>query len=192
MRKKALKEQLTGYLFVGPMLVGLTILTVIPIVASLYLSLTEWSLVQGLSGIHFTGLSNFIRLFKDPIFIHSLGNNLIFMLVVPISLAAALLLAVVINKYVYAKSVFKVVYFMPYISSVVAVAVVCQVLFHPEYGPVNAFLKSLGMANPPKWLGDPDYALMMVMAISIWAAVDDLSIIEAGNRRVQFSYRVDS
>jgi multiple sugar transport system permease protein len=171
MKKRILMENLTGYMFIGPLLIGLTVLTVIPIIASLLLSLTNWSLVQGIKSIHFNGINNFVRLFYDPVFIKSLMNNMIFMLVVPVTMAIAIVLAVMINKHVYFKDLFKVVYFMPYISSIVAVAVVCQVLFHPEYGPVNEFLKSIGVANPPKWLADPSYSLVTVMGIMVWVGL---------------------
>jgi multiple sugar transport system permease protein len=64
-----------------------------------------------------------------------------------------------------------VVYFMPYISSVVAVAVVFQVLFHPSYGPINQFLVSMGIEQPPKWLSDVNYALPSVMLILVWIQI---------------------
>lgn len=60
---------------------------------------------------------------------------------------------------------------MPYISSVVAVAIVWQVLFHPSAGPVNQFLMSLGFDNPPKWIADPAFALPSVMMISVWISI---------------------
>ncbi|MDF2815760.1 MAG: sugar transporter permease, partial [Paenibacillus sp.] len=85
--------------------------------------------------------------------------------------AISMFLAIVIDKFVYFKSFFKVAYFMPYISSVVAVAVVWQVLFHPSFGPINQFLMALGIENPPKWIADPSFALASVMTISIWVSI---------------------
>ncbi|MNI24015.1 Lactose transport system permease protein LacF [compost metagenome] len=164
-------ETLTGYVFIGPMVIGLSVLTLFPIIASIILSFTDWNFVAGLSKTKFVGFDNFTHLFSDGIFIKSLVNNIIFMLVVPITLIISLVLAVIINKKVYFKDFFKVVYFMPYISSVVAVAIVFQVLFHPTYGPVNQTLMSLGIANPPQWLADPTFALYSVMAIMIWIGV---------------------
>ncbi|GAB2676738.1 carbohydrate ABC transporter permease [Paenibacillus thermoaerophilus] len=169
--KLRLKEELAGWLFVGPMLIGVTVLTLIPIVATFFLSFTDWNFVAGLDGLKMAGFDNFTKLFRDEVFLKSLRNNAIFLLTVPVYMALALLLAVLINKRVYFKSFFKVVYFMPYISSVVAVAIVWQVLFHPSSGPVNQFLRSIGFNQPPMWIADPNWALVSVMMISVWISI---------------------
>ena len=166
--RMSLRETLTGYLFVAPMLIGVSVLTIVPILMSFMLSFTEWNFLLGFKQIRFVGMDNFKRLLADETFWHSFQNNLIFIFVVPVTLAVSLALAVIINRYVYFKDFFKIVYFMPYISSVVAVAIVWQVLFHPSYGPVNSFLMSIGMENPPKWIADVHYALPSVMMIMVW------------------------
>jgi len=165
------REDLAGYTFVGPMVLGLFVFTLFPILASFFLSFTNWNFVAGFSKTKFVGFDNFARLLHDDIFIKSIGNNLILIIVVPITLILSLLLAVVIDKKIYFKSVFKVVYFIPYISSIVAVAIVFQVLFHPSYGPINQTLQALGMANPPKWIADPDVALYCVMGLMVWVSI---------------------
>jgi multiple sugar transport system permease protein len=165
------KENLAGYVFVAPMLIGLTVLTIIPTILSLILSFTDWSFIAGIDKIKFNGFHNYVQLFHDQVFLTSFKNNLVLLLVVPIQMICALILAVIIDKYVYFKSFFKVVFFMPYISSIVAVAIVFQLLFHPSYGPVNQALKSLGVANPPKWLADIHYALPSVMIIMTWVGI---------------------
>jgi multiple sugar transport system permease protein len=166
--KTKLQENLTGYVFVAPMFIGVTILTLFPIIASLFLSVTDWNFIAGFKNIHFVGLDNFVKLFHDDKFLKSLTNNVVLILVVPIGMAISLFLAVTINKQVYFKGLFKVIYFMPYISSVVAVAIVFQVLFHPTYGPINQTLISLGIDNPPKWIADVKWALPSVMLIMVW------------------------
>ncbi|MGO4542124.1 carbohydrate ABC transporter permease [Paenibacillus sp. 2TAB19] len=162
------RESIAGYLFVAPLMLGLIVLSLLPVLGSLLLSFTEWNFVTGIGGIRFTGLDNFERLFQDDVFMKSLYNNLIFIITVPITIVLALMLAILIDKHVYGKGAFKVVYFLPYISSVVAVAMVWQVLFHPTFGPVNSFLMSIGIDNPPKWLADIDYALPSLMMIQVW------------------------
>nr|WP_235918230.1 sugar ABC transporter permease [Paenibacillus lutrae] len=164
-------ENVCGYVFITPMLIGVTIMTLLPIIASFFLSFTDWNFLHGFKRIDFIGLRNFERLFADSIFWQAMKNNLIFMLVVPTTLALSLLLAVIINKYVYFKDMFKVIYFMPYISSVVAVAMVWQVLFHPSYGPVNQMLMSIGISDPPKWIADVNFALPSIMMIMIWVSI---------------------
>lgn len=165
------KENVAGYLFVTPMLLGLTFFTLIPLVASLILSFTEWNFVTGFKSITFLGMDNFDQLINDVNLKKALINNFIFMLVVPATMAFALVLAVIIDRAVYMKSFFKLIYFMPYISSIVAVSIVWQVLFHPSYGPVNEFLMSIGIEQPPKWLADITFALPSVMMIMIWSNI---------------------
>jgi multiple sugar transport system permease protein len=165
------RESWFGFLFVSPMLIGVTVLTLLPILATLVLSFADWNFIAGLDGFKFVGMDNFERLFDDATFIKSLKNNAIFMLTVPIYMAISLSLAVLIDRHVYAKDFFKVIYFLPYISSVVAVATVWQVLFHPSAGPVNQFLMSIGIDNPPKWIADTDYALISLMMISVWISI---------------------
>ncbi|MFC4024716.1 carbohydrate ABC transporter permease [Oceanobacillus longus] len=165
------KDTLSGYMFIGPMLIGSTILVLFPIVASFFLSMTDWNFVTGLDGANFVGLANFTALLSDTVFLKGLANNFLLLLVVPIGLFASLLLAVIINKKVYMKDTFKVIYFMPYISSTVAIALVFQVLFHPTAGPVNQILLSLGIENPPLWIADINWALPSVMIIMIWTQI---------------------
>ncbi|WP_309119772.1 sugar ABC transporter permease [Paenibacillus sp.] len=164
-------ESLAGFLFVSPMLLGVTVMVLLPILAALYLSFTEWSMITGIEGIKWIGMENFDKLFHDTKFLKGLRNNAIFLLTVPVYLAISLILAVLINKFVYMKGFFKVIYFLPYISSVVAVATVWRVLFHPSMGPVNQFLMSVGIDNPPKWIADPQFALVSVMMISVWISI---------------------
>jgi multiple sugar transport system permease protein len=172
-RKKSMqwRDDLAGYLFVGPLVIGLFLFTLYPILASFFLSFTDWNFVAGFAKMKFLGLDNFIKLTKDSTFILSLKNNMILMIVVPVTLAVSLLLAVIIDKKIYFKDFFKVIYFIPYISSIVAVAIVFQVLFHPSYGPINQTLMSLGIDNPPKWIADPDVALYCVMGLMVWVNI---------------------
>jgi len=172
-RKKSLQrgETIAGFLFVSPMLLGVSILVLLPILATFVLSFADWNFVAGWDGIAWIGLDNFKGLLDDPLFLKSVRNNLIFLLSVPIYLIISMVLAILIDRYVYLKGYFKVAYFMPYISNIVAVAVVWQVLFQPSYGPINEMLKAIGFSNPPKWIADPNYALYSIMMISVWISI---------------------
>ncbi|NMM52107.1 carbohydrate ABC transporter permease [Paenibacillus aquistagni] len=172
------KEALIGWLFLMPEIVGMLLLNVFALGFSLYLSFTSWDLLSGLSGIKFSGLQNYIHLFQDPTIWKALRNNLFFtVLTVPVPIAVALVLAVVIHSKVYFKDYFKVVFFIPYISSIIAVAAVWSVLFHPSLGPINQILMDLGVSNPPKWLVDPKTSLIAVAMISAWAGLGYTIII---------------
>nr|WP_229725122.1 sugar ABC transporter permease [Paenibacillus abyssi] len=162
---------MAGWIFVGPMLIGTALMTLIPILASVLISFTDWSFIKGIDEIRFVGLDNFAGLTQDETFITSFKNNFILMLAIPITMAISLLLAIIIKNGVWFKDLFKIIYFMPYISSVVGVAVVFQVLFHPSLGPINQFLMKIGIEDPPKWLADISYSLPSVMLILIWTQI---------------------
>ncbi|WP_391560041.1 carbohydrate ABC transporter permease [Robertmurraya sp.] len=168
---KEKNENVVGLLFVSPMLIGVSVLVLIPILATFVLSFSEWSFITPLSQLQWVGFDNFTRLFEDPVFLKSLLNNAIFILTVPICMIISLLLAITIDRNVYLKGFFKVAFFMPYISSVVAIAVVWQVLFHPSAGPINQVLMSLGIDSPPKWIADPNFALFSIMLIQVWVSI---------------------
>jgi multiple sugar transport system permease protein len=169
--KKQKNENLIGLLFVSPMLIGVSVLVLLPIFATFALSFADWSFITPLSQLKWVGFDNFTRLFEDKVFLRSLLNNAIFILTVPICMIISLVLAIVIDRNVFLKGYFKVAFFMPYISSVVAIAVVWQVLFHPSAGPINQVLMTLGIDHPPKWIADPNFALISIMLIQIWVSI---------------------
>lgn len=165
------RESWTGFLFVSPMFIGVSVLTLLPILATFLLAFADWNFIAGIQSVKWVGLENFKELFANEVFVQSVINNLLFLLTVPVCMALSLIISIVIDKHVYMKSYFKVAFFMPYISSIVAIAVVWQVLFNPTEGPINQFLLSLGIENPPTWIADPKFALISLMVIQIWASI---------------------
>ena len=176
--KKARKDFFTGMGFILPSLLGFLIFTFIPVVNSLCLSFTSWNFMEGIEGIKFNGLANYIRLFSDEWFLNSYKNNIIFTAVtVPVLIALGLVMATIINKYIYGGGVVRTMIFIPYIASVVAVCTVWMVLLQPSYGPVNEFFRSIGIANPPGWLADFKWSLPSIMIIYVWQQVGYYSIV---------------
>ena len=176
--KKARKDFFTGMGFILPSLLGFLIFTLIPVVISLCLSFTSWNFMEGIEGIKFNGLANYIRLFSDEWFLNSYKNNIIFTAVtVPVLIALGLVMATIINKYIYGGGVVRTMIFIPYIASVVAVCTVWMVLLQPSYGPVNEFFRSIGIANPPGWLADFKWSLPSIMIIYVWQQVGYYSIV---------------
>lgn len=172
------KEALIGWLFLAPEIIGMLLLNLFALGFSLYLSFTSWDLLSGVSGIKFLGLDNYIHMFQDPTIIKALKNNLIYTVItVPIPIAISLVLAVLIHNKVFFKDYFKVVFFIPYISSIIAIAAVWSALFHPSLGPINQFLMDLGISNPPKWLVDPKTSLLAIAIITSWAGLGYTIII---------------
>lgn len=176
------KEALTGYAFLLPSLLGYVVFLLFPIVFSLVLAFSEWDLVSGLKEIKFVGLDNFIKIWSDETFLISLKNNIIYsVFVVPVTLIISLLIAIILNNKVYARNGLRLVYFLPYITTIVAVAVVWMQLYHPSQGPINQFLMSIGVANPPQWLASPTWALPSLMIMMVWVGLGyDLIVYMAG------------
>ncbi|CAN7593528.1 MULTISPECIES: carbohydrate ABC transporter permease [unclassified Paenibacillus] len=165
-------EALRGWLFIFPSLLGFGLFTFIPIIFSLVISFANWNFLEGFSGIEFVGFSNYTKMWSDHWFIDSLKNNLVFTCVtVPATIVLSLLSALALNKGAYLKSTFRMLIFMPHISSLVAISVVWGVLYNPSQGPINAFLRSLGISDPPGWLSSSTWALPAIMIMTIWSNI---------------------
>ena len=159
-------EVISGYLFILPSLVIFITFMIIPIFMGLYISLTDY---DGFKTMNFVGLQNYAAMFKDSYFLVSFKNNIVYTLfTVPGTMILSLLLAVAVNKGIKGSSVFKTVFFFPYITSMVAVGIIWTLLFNPTVGPINNFLKSIGIANPPGWLLSTKSALPAVMIVTVW------------------------
>lgn len=166
-RKRAIRTNLTGYAFILPNLIGYTVFVFIPVIFSFVMSVMSWDGSQ--HPMKFVGLQNFVEIFGDKIFIGSLVHTLSYalMTVIP-TLVMALLLAVLLNSKIKGVAIFRTAFYFPYIASIVAVGAVWNMLFQPDFGPVNEFLKFIGIAHPPRWVVDKDWAMVAVSLVSIW------------------------
>lgn len=169
------KKMKVAYLFLLPNIIGFFIFMFIPIVMSLAISFTDW---DGFGKLNFIGIKNYIRLWSDEGFLISFVNTLYFTVVfVPVTLGLALFLAVALNAKVKGMKFYRTAYFLPYITSTIAVAVVWQLIYHPSLGPINSLLKSLGVENPPLWLSSTKWAMTSVIISSIWKSVGYYTVI---------------
>lgn len=164
------REIMAAYGFLTPNLIGFLIFTFLPVFAALLLSFTEWDLLRP---IQWVGLSNYIRMFtNDPTFIKVLKNTLLFVAVtVPARIVLALAVALALNQKLFGTTFFRTAFFMPVVSSSVAVALVWQWIFHADFGPLNNILWILGVASPPRWLTSTQWALPALMIVSIWQGI---------------------
>lgn len=163
--KKFLKYA-KGYLFILPNFIFFFTFIVLPVLMGLVISFTDYN---GFKQFNFVGIKNYIEMFRDEYFLVSLWHNLLYTLVtVPGTIILALLLAVLVNKGIKGSSIFKTMFFLPNISSMVAVGIVWAIIFNPTQGPLNSFLRSIGIANPPMWLSSTNTALWSVMLVAIW------------------------
>ena len=166
-QKKALKTNLIGYSFVVPNFIGYFIFIFIPVCFSFVLSVMKWDGSD--APMQFVGLENFAKLFRDSTFIISLQNTVWYaVFTVPLTLVAALLIAVLLNSKIKGMVAYRTAFFFPYVASLVAVGAVWNMLFQPEFGPINEFLKWIGIANPPKWCASTDWAMWVIIIVSVW------------------------
>lgn len=168
---KQLKTDLTGYAFIFPNIVGSVLFTLLPVLFSLVVSFTNWDYTKGFGNWKFIGFKNYISMWKDGWFTAALVNTLFFVItVVPITVILALILAVVIDRFCFGKLPIRLAMFMPYISNVVAVAIVWVMMYSP-WGPFTQMIEMFGVKNPPQWLGDTNWALPAIILMTIWSNV---------------------
>ncbi|WP_240644531.1 carbohydrate ABC transporter permease [Paenibacillus paeoniae] len=170
--REDMKENIAGYLFILPNLLGVFFFIVLPLLFSLYLVFMDWDYLKGFGGLTFAGLDNIIRMAKDEYLARALINNAIFTAVtVPLAMVMGLMLAVVINRFVYLKNMLRTIFFLPYVSSLVAVSIVWSVLYNSRSGPINSFLRDIGIENPPGWLASPQWALIAIIILVAWTYI---------------------
>lgn len=178
MRKKKKKINIVPYLFIAPNFIGFLVFILIPVLASLIVSFTDFNIYKGFDGTQFVGLKNFADMFRDKWFQAALTNNVIYTLVtIPVLLGGSILLANILNDKVYCKTAIRVMVFVPYISSVVAISVIWMLILNPSQGILNNLLRNIGFTDPPGWLGDPHWALPAVIMIGIWMGLGYNTII---------------
>jgi len=172
-------------LFLAPWFVGLILITAFPLVASLYLSLTDYSLLQAPAWI---GVENYTRMFDDPRFFQALRVTFAYVLVsVPLQLAAALGLALVLDKGLRGLAFYRSVYYLPsLLGGSVAIAILWRRVFGAD-GLVNQLLGYVGIEGYG-WVSHPDYALGTLMILNVWTFGAPMIIFLAGLRQIPAMY----
>ncbi|MDR2566377.1 MAG: sugar ABC transporter permease [Bifidobacteriaceae bacterium] len=156
-----------GWSFIAPNFIGFAILTLVPIVVLFYVALTKWG---ALGDPQWIGFDNFVKLFtRDPRFNTALWNTFYYTLLhMPLTLAASLGLAVLLNAKIRGAAFFRTAAFFPYITSIVAIAMVWNLMFSPDYGPINQLLRLFGVDNPPGWTVSSTWAMPAVIIVGTW------------------------
>jgi multiple sugar transport system permease protein len=165
------REELAGWLWTSPWLLGFFLFVFGPMVASLYLSFTKYA-IGGTPQV--IGLDNFVRALsgKDDLFWPSMGRTVEYAFVmVPIGIGLSLLAATLLNQGLKGTAVFRTLFFLPSLTPVVAAAVIWRWLYQPDFGVINWLLWQLGVDEGPRWLTSPSLALPSLMLIALWASV---------------------
>jgi multiple sugar transport system permease protein len=159
------------YFFLMPAFSAIFVFFFLPVLGAFCMSFTDMDIyaLGDLSNARFIGFANYLRLFEDPLFWTALKNTFYFVLVAgPLSISVSLIAALLLNsKLVLFKGLFRLTYFMPVVTTLVAVAIVWRFIYHPKFGILNYLLSFLGL-NPIDWLGDPNWAMPAIILMSIW------------------------
>jgi len=164
-------ESRAGWMFVTPALALIGVFFAIPVVGAFLLSFTDFDIysIGDPASTRFIGLDNYRTLFTSPLFWTALKNTAYYVAVGgPLSVAVSLVAALLVNaRLTRWKPFFRSVFFAPWVTTLVAVALVWRYMYHPQYGPLNAVLGLVGL-GPIDWLGNPRWAMPAIILVSVW------------------------
>ncbi len=162
----ATREAIEGWLFILPLLIGVCVFTYGAIIYSFYISLTRWDL---LTPPKFTGFTNYAYILKDADFAQSFSNTLFFVVtMVPLGIALSMALAILLNRKIKGLSFFRSSFYLPSITSTIAVGMVWLWIFNPDIGVINSILHTIGIVNPPRWLESTLWAKPALLIMRLW------------------------
>jgi len=165
------RRSLTAWWFVAPALIVIGVFFVLPVLAALLISFTDFDLyaLADLRNLRFVHVRNYVRLLETPLFWQALGNTLYFVVVgVPLSIAASLAAALLVDSPLARfRSFFRTALFTPVVTTLVAVAVIWRYLLSTRYCVINFVLGQLGI-GPIDWLGDPHWAMPAIILFAVW------------------------
>jgi len=176
--KMRTREAINGYLFFSPWLIGLIVFLAGPILYSLYLSFTSYNM---LSAPKWVGTLNYRILFaEDPLFWESLYNTLYFVFFsVPLSTVAGVLMAVLLNQKVRGIGIWRTIFYLPSVVSIIVVSLLWQWIFDPSFGLINSALAQIGIEGPG-WLQDRTWSKPSLILMSLWGVGGGMIIYLAG------------
>ena len=173
-RPARVRETLAAWGFIAPSLAHLLVFTIAPVGFLVWISVHDWDLLA--SDRPFVGLAHFREIGADPSFWRALRNGLVYALYVPATMVAALAAALVLDQPLRGIKVLRVVVFLPYVASTVAIALVWQWLLHRDFGLLNAALAAVHLPRVD-WLGNPATALPALMLVSAWGQLGYMMVV---------------
>lgn len=181
------ENQKKAWFFLLPSLLVILIFSIYPLLRSFYISFHSGLLINQT----FTGFSNYVKLFQDPIFLKAIVNTVINgIFVVPIGLVLSLLIAWTIFEKVKHKAIFETIFFMPYVTSMIAVGIVFRFFFNKDFGLINFFLGLFGIA-PINWLDNVQMSIPTLVIFGIWYSLAfNIIILLSGFRNINKEYYV--
>ena len=184
------EEAKMGLLFVLPPIFGFLLFTAIPFIFSIYASFTNWDSMTDLTSLFsmsdaekeyfYAGFQNYKELFSDSDFWKALWNTFFYMIGIPIGMLWAISLAVSFNKPIRGAKIFRVIYYIPVVSSIVAVSLLWKWLYNGDFGLINQFLNWAFGIKGPNWLENPSTVKPSIMAMTIWRGVGGTALLYLG------------
>lgn len=165
--KAALREERWGRAFVAPPFIGFLIFMAFPICFAFVASLTTWTGTNNMMD-NFVGVQNYINLIQGEKFWKSLLNTIIYMIGIPIGMILALVLAMGMNRKIPGIKILRTMYYVPVVSSLVAVAILWAWVFNYDYGLLNTIIKALTGQHGPNWLGDEMWVKVSMIIFMVW------------------------
>jgi len=173
----AQREELAFWLFISPWLIGFIVFSAGPIVASMGISLTEYSILQPPT---FIGLENYRQLFNDELFYKAVFNTIYYVGVsVPLGVTLAFLMAIALNQKLRGQTWFRTIFYLPSVVSGIAVALLWGWLLNPDFGLINYLLSLVGIQGP-KWLYSTTWAMPSIILMSLWGVGGSMVVFLAG------------
>ena len=164
--RRVLRNTAIGWSFILPNFAGFAVLTLVPVALLFYYAFTDWNVF---GGAQWSGTANFKQMVGDSSFWTALRNTFYYSAVhIPLTFAVSLALALLLNRRLRGVAFFRTVAFFPYVTSIVAVAQVWNMLFSPEFGPINDFLRLVGVDSPPGWTVSAGWSMPAVIIVGTW------------------------
>ncbi|MBO0524079.1 sugar ABC transporter permease [Clostridium botulinum] len=187
---KNLKSFVKGIMYIAPAFVLLLIFNIYPIIKSFDMSFyTRYNYYKDI--VYARGLHNFYYIFSDKEFLIAMKNTFIYVLyVMPISIILSLIIAILLNLNIKFRGFFRTVYFIPFITSTVAISMVWRWMYHADHGIINYLLRIIGL-SPVKWLSDPKWAMPSLIILSVWKSLGyNIVIFLAGLQNIDEQYNL--
>lgn len=180
-KKSFSRENLRFFIWISPWVIGFVLLTLLPLLGSLYISFTEWKIV---SDPIWVGLENYKELFKDPIFLKSLKVTFTYCaMTIPVSMILSFVVAMLLNGDLPYASLLRTIYYLPCVVSSVAASLLWGWVFNYRFGLLNSLLGLIGVQGP-NWVGDEKWALISLAVMSLWGVGGGIIFYLAGLQAV--------
>ncbi len=189
MKKSAMKtrtrDTIAFFLFISPWLIGFVVFTIVPMLASLFISFTDWNI---LTPPVWSGTKNFQTIFSDPLFYKSIQVTLTYTLFsVPLNIILSIFVAMLLNNALPGMRLFRTIFYLPAIVSGVVISVIWLWIYNPDYGLINGFLAMFGIEGPG-WVYDENWALPSLIIMSLWGIGTNIVLYLAGLQGISTEY----